>query len=62
MTYAEALDRALCYGWIDGRKTLRQTLLAAKIHTEAPQKRVVENQHAACGASDPGRSHDRFPG
>jgi len=32
VTYAEALDEALCWGWIDGqKKELRHTILAAAL-------------------------------
>lgn len=44
VTYAEALDQALCFGWIDGQKKVhdRQAVLATEIHAQTSEKRMVE--------------------
>ena len=45
VTYAEALDQALCFGWIDGQKKPfdEESWLqkSAKIHTASAEKRMV---------------------
>src|SRR5580658_6059879 len=59
LTHAEALDQALCHGWIDGQfETIRSTVLASEIHAEASQERLVQNQHPARRAPCQGRGHD----
>ncbi len=59
LTYAEALDQALCYGWIDGqKKPFDELSWLQKFTAETPQKRVVKNKHAACGTPYQGGNND----
>jgi len=57
ITYAEALDRALCYGWIDGQKTKhdegswlqyftrrKKTSLWSQVNKENVARLVLENR------------------
>ena len=45
VTYAEALEEALCYGWIDGQKApVRRDLLASALHAPRPAQQVVAGQ------------------
>jgi uncharacterized protein YdeI (YjbR/CyaY-like superfamily) len=45
VTYPEALEVALCYGWIDGQlKSLDATLLQAAFHAAPSAQQVVEDQ------------------
>ena len=45
VTYAEALEVALCYGWIDGHKRPeRRASLAAAILSALGEKHLVEDQ------------------
>jgi uncharacterized protein YdeI (YjbR/CyaY-like superfamily) len=54
LSYAEALDQALCYGWIDGQKKPFDKLS----WLQTPQKRLVENKHSTCRTSDQSRNND----
>ena len=43
ISYAEALDIALCYGWIDGQKqAFDEESLAAKVLSQKRKKYMVE--------------------
>ena len=44
VSYAEALEVALCYGWIDGQKRVTTTRLAPEVHAAGRQERLVEGQ------------------
>ena len=56
VSYAEALDVALCFGWIDGQKLAAgRRLLAAAIHAAQAGQQVVEDQPRQGGSSDRGR-------
>ncbi len=53
LTYAEALDEALCFGWIDGQtKPLDERSWLRKFTPRRARSGVVQDQHAACGAVD----------
>ena len=58
VTYAEALDVALCHGWIDGlKRSLRRTVLPAALHAAPPEEPVVEDQHRQGRDADRRRPH-----
>ena len=50
LTYAQALEEALSYGWIDGQGNL---------HSPPQAQRVVEAQHPDRRAADRGKTHAR---
>ena len=58
LSYAEALDVALCFGWIDGQKArARRALLAAALHPARPRGRWSQinrdtRRRADCGRPD----------
>jgi len=43
--YDEALDEALCYGWIDGQKRVFDGESCSKVHATPRPQRMVEAQH-----------------
>lgn len=56
VTYAEALEGALCYGWIDGLKRPYDSgVISPAIHATTSAERVVQGQHGARRTSDEGR-------
>jgi hypothetical protein len=60
VTYAQALDQALCFGWIDGQKLPGDgAIVAAEIHPAASWQRMVEAQYRPCAATDRLRRDDR---
>jgi len=59
LTYAEAVDEALCFGWIDGLKQRVDAL--SYTHRFTPRKleeQLESNQHAARRAIEEGGVHD----
>ena len=59
VTTAQALDVALCWGWIDGiRKSFDEQLVSAALHAAAGAKHLEPDQSRSRGAADRGRPHD----
>ena len=53
LTHSEALDEALCYGWIDGQaKAYDERSVASTIQSQASRQFLVQNQYAARRAPD----------
>ena len=51
LTKAEAIDSALCYGWIDGQlDKYDDTILARSFHTPEATQQMVSSEHET---SDP---------
>ncbi len=44
VTYADALDVALCFGWIDGRGQAGRPLVAPPLHSACTTRPLVEDQ------------------
>jgi len=45
LTYGEAVEVALCFGWIDGQvKKLGRRLASAAVHTSAEAEQLVQGQ------------------
>ena len=60
VSYSEALDVALCFGWIDGQKAApRRSRLAAALHAAAATQPLVAEQPAAHRGADSGRQDAR---
>lgn len=54
LTYADALDQALCYGWIDGQKKPFDKLSWLQKFTPRRSKSgwsKIKNKHSACGTT-----------
>ena len=46
ISYSDALDVALCHGWIDGQKgQARRRLLAPAVHPPQAGQQMVKDQH-----------------
>ena len=59
MTDAEALDVALCWGWIDGiRKSFDEQSFLQRYSPRRPQEHLEPDQPRPRGAADCGRPHD----
>ena len=57
VTYRQALEVALCYGWIDGqKKPVDDDLVAAAVHAAAQGQQVVEDQPRQGDRADRGRA------
>ena len=52
VTYAEALDEALCFGWIDGQKKSQDARrVPPEVHPAAAAEHLVEAEHRALRAA-----------
>ena len=59
VTYAEALDEALCHGWIDGLKQRHDEVSWRQRFTpRRPKEWLVQNQHPTRGKADQGGSNE----
>lgn len=56
INYAEALDEALCYGWIDGQGKRYDE--QSEVYSPSRSKRMVEAQYRADRAADQGREDE----
>ena len=53
VNYAEALDEALCFGWIDQVEDAEgRFIVVAAVYSAAREEQVVKNKYGACGAAD----------
>ena len=59
MTWAESVDEALCFGWIDGvRRGIDADELLDPLHAAAEAQHVERDEHQAGGRADRGGADD----
>ena len=57
ITYAEALDVALCYGWIDSQSKSLDDKAYTKIHATRTEKYLVQKEQGTHRQTHKGKTH-----